>query len=164
MLACINTIFTALSPVLINNFIFNLIGNIVAIAGLEGLVHKSATLTTLPQCPAFTAMFTQSSPIVRVAVEPRNPSKMKELVRGLRLLNQSDPCVEIMVQANGEHILCTAGEVHLQRCLEDLTERFACVEIAVSPPIIPFKETIVAPPEFDNVNEKIVVKEQHGKK
>jgi len=97
-------------------------GNIAAIGGLEGLVHKSATLTTELRCPAFSAMFAQTSPIVRVAVEPRNPAKMKELVRGLRLLNQSDPCVEVVVQANGEHILCTAGEVHLQRCLDDLEQ------------------------------------------
>ncbi len=97
-------------------------GNIAAIGGLEGLVHKSATLTTELHCPAFSAMFMQTSPIVRVAVEPRNPAKMKELVRGLRLLNQSDPCVEVIVQANGEHILCTAGEVHLQRCLDDLEQ------------------------------------------
>ncbi len=49
---------------------------------------------------------------------------MKELVKGLKLLNQSDPCVEIMVQENGEHILCTAGEVHLQRCIDDLVQRY----------------------------------------
>lgn len=131
-------------------------GNIVAIGGLDGLVQKSATLTSNLFCPSFTGMFMQTSPIVRVAVEPKNPTKMKELIQGLRLLNQSDPCVEIMVQENGEHILCTAGEVHLQRCLDDLEKRFAMIEINVSEPIIPFKETIVNPPEFDNVNEKIV--------
>lgn len=49
---------------------------------------------------------------------------MKELTKGLRLLNQSDPCVEIYVQENGETILCTAGEVHLQRCIDDLVQRF----------------------------------------
>lgn len=68
---------------------------------------------------------------------------MKELVKGLRLLNQSDPCVEIYVQENGEHILCTAGEVHLQRCIDDLEQRFAMVPVNVSPPIIPFRETII---------------------
>ena len=50
-------------------------------------------------------------------------AKMKELETGLRLLNQADPCVEIIVQENGEYILCTAGEVHLQRCVEDLEQR-----------------------------------------
>jgi ribosome assembly protein 1 len=80
---------------------------------------------------------------------------MKDLLKGLKLLNQSDPCVEILVQENGEHILCTAGEVHLQRCIEDLVKRFALVEVNTSPPIIPFKETIIREPEFDLVKERI---------
>ena len=48
---------------------------------------------------------------------------MRALERGLRLLNQSDPCVEIMIQENGEHVIMAAGEVHLQKCLDDLTQR-----------------------------------------
>ena len=48
---------------------------------------------------------------------------MRTLERGLRLLNQSDPCVEIMIQENGEHVIMAAGEVHLQKCLDDLTQR-----------------------------------------
>jgi ribosome assembly protein 1 len=84
-----------------------------------------------------------------VAVEPENPSKMPELVQGLRLLNQADPCVEVVVQSTGEHILMTAGELHLERCIKDLRERFAKIDIRVSPPIVPFRETIVAPPVAD---------------
>lgn len=42
---------------------------------------------------------------------------------GLRLLNQADPCVEVRVQETGEHVIIAAGEVHLQRCIDDLKER-----------------------------------------
>lgn len=42
------------------------------------------------------------------------------LLSGLKLLNQSDSCVQVLLQETGEHVLVTAGEVHLQRCLEDL--------------------------------------------
>jgi ribosome assembly protein 1 len=118
-------------------------GNIVAIGGLENLILKSATLSSTLYCPSFTDMYMQTTPIVRVAIEPKNPSKIKELVKGLKLLNQADLCVEILVQENGEHILCTAGEVHLQRCVDDLVNLFAKVEVNVSQPIIAFKETIV---------------------
>lgn len=99
-------------------------GNIVAIGGLENLILKSATLSSTVFCPSFASMHLQTTPIVRVAIEPKNPAKMKDLIKGLKLLNQSDPCVEIMAQENGEHILCTAGEVHLQRCIEDLVQRY----------------------------------------
>lgn len=48
---------------------------------------------------------------------------MQNLVRGLKLLNQADPCVEVLVQETGEHVIIAAGEVHLQRCIDDLKER-----------------------------------------
>lgn len=106
-------------------------GNIVAIGGLEHHCIKSATLSSTPFCPAFTDMFLQTTPILRVAVEPKHPARLKDLERGLKLLNQADPCVEILVQENGENILCTAGEVHLQRCVEDLVNLFAKCEVVI---------------------------------
>ena len=48
---------------------------------------------------------------------------MPKLVQGMRLLNQADPCAEVLIQETGEHVLVTAGEVHLQRCLDDLRQR-----------------------------------------
>ena len=48
---------------------------------------------------------------------------MPLLVKGLRLLNQADHCVEVLVQETGEHVIVAAGEVHLRRCIEDLTDR-----------------------------------------
>lgn len=51
---------------------------------------------------------------------------MPKLVRGMRLLNQADPCAEVLIQETGEHVLVTAGEVHLQRCLDDLRDRLVC--------------------------------------
>ncbi|CAM4518633.1 unnamed protein product [Leuciscus chuanchicus] len=81
--------------------------------------------------------------------------EMPKLVRGMRLLNQADPCAEVLIQETGEHVLVTAGEVHLQRCLDDLRERFAKIEISASEPIIPFRETVIRPPKVDMVNEDL---------
>ncbi|KAH0620006.1 hypothetical protein JD844_014499 [Phrynosoma platyrhinos] len=80
---------------------------------------------------------------------------MPQLVKGMKLLNQADPCVQVLIQETGEHVLITAGEVHLQRCLDDLKERFAKIDISASKPIIPFRETITRPPKVDMVNEEI---------
>lgn len=41
-------------------------------------------------------------------------AEMDKLDRGLRLLNQADPCVEVMLQETGEHVILTAGELHLE--------------------------------------------------
>uniref|UniRef100_A0A8C8SXS6 Elongation factor-like GTPase 1 n=1 Tax=Pelusios castaneus TaxID=367368 RepID=A0A8C8SXS6_9SAUR len=130
-------------------------GNVLGIGGLQEFVLKSATLSTSPACPPFTPLNFEATPIVRVAIEPKHPSEMPQLVRGMKLLNQADPCVQVLIQETGEHVLVTAGEVHLQRCLDDLKERFAKIQISVSEPIIPFKETITRPPKVDMVNEEI---------
>ncbi|XP_042267820.1 elongation factor-like GTPase 1 [Thunnus maccoyii] len=130
-------------------------GNVLGIGGLEECVLKSATLSTSPACPPFIPLNFEASPIVRVAVEPKHPSEMPKLVRGMRLLNQADPCAEVLIQETGEHVLVTAGEVHLQRCLDDLRDRFAKIEITASKPIIPFRETVVRPPKVDMVNEEM---------
>ena len=42
----------------------------------------------------------------------------------MKLLNQADPCVETSVLDTGELVLCAAGEVHLERCIEDLKTRY----------------------------------------
>lgn len=105
--------------------------------------------------------FPQVYPIVRVALEPRVPGDMLKLVKGLKLLSQADPCVETFQQQTGEYVILTAGELHLEvrpcvspyrvrinqflekRCLKDLRERFAKVEIQASKPIVPFRETAI---------------------
>ncbi|XP_022525240.2 elongation factor-like GTPase 1 [Astyanax mexicanus] len=130
-------------------------GNVLGIAGMEDFILKSATVSTSPACPPFTPLNFEATPIVRVAIEPKHPSEMPKLVRGMRLLNQADPCAEVLIQETGEHVLVTAGEVHLQRCLDDLRERFAKIEISASKPIIPFRETIIRPPKVDMVNEDL---------
>uniref|UniRef100_A0A7N6BKJ4 Elongation factor-like 1 n=1 Tax=Anabas testudineus TaxID=64144 RepID=A0A7N6BKJ4_ANATE len=130
-------------------------GNVLGVRGLEDCVLKSATLSTSPACPPFIPLNFEATPIVRVAIEPKHPSEMPKLVRGMRLLNQADPCAEVLIQETGEHVLVTAGEVHLQRCLADLRDRFAKIEISASKPIIPFRETVVRPPKVDMVNEDL---------
>ncbi|XP_076012451.1 elongation factor-like GTPase 1 [Genypterus blacodes] len=130
-------------------------GNVFGIGGLEEYILKSATISTSPACPPFTPLNFEATPIVRVAVEPKHPSDMPKLVLGMRLLNQADPCAEVLIQETGEHVLVTAGEVHLQRCLDDLRDRFARIEISASKPIIPFRETVVRPPKLDMVNEEL---------
>ncbi|CDH09195.1 probable Ribosome assembly protein 1 [Zygosaccharomyces bailii ISA1307] len=119
-------------------------GNIVGIGGLAGKILKNGTLIEKGvRGINLAGVNFQTFPIVRVAVEPQNPMEMNKLVRGLRLLEQSDPCVQTYVEDNGEQILCTAGELHLERCLKDLRERFSGIELTCSEPAIPYRETFM---------------------
>ncbi|KFM68647.1 Elongation factor Tu GTP-binding domain-containing protein 1, partial [Stegodyphus mimosarum] len=138
-------------------------GNVIGIGGLENHVLKSATLSSTVACPGFVDLHSSTVPIMRVALEPAHSREMPSLVRGMRLLNQADPCVQVFVQETGEHVLVSSGEVHLQRCIDDLKERFAKIEVNVSAPIVPFRETIIPPPKLDMVNEAIDVKSQQKK-
>ncbi|XP_060804573.1 elongation factor-like GTPase 1 [Amyelois transitella] len=134
-------------------------GNIIGIGGLEDHVLKTATLSSTIACPAFSELQYAAVPILRVAIEPENPSQLPQLVKGLKLLNQSDSCVQVLLQETGEHVLVTAGEVHLERCLEDLKNHYARIPITVSEPIVPFRETIVEPPKLDMANEEIALQQ-----
>ncbi|GAA96237.1 uncharacterized protein L969DRAFT_43736 [Mixia osmundae IAM 14324] len=132
-------------------------GHVVGIGGLEGKVTRNATLcahidstpnlsdgdVTNNALVNLTGRTLTSAPIVRVALEPCNPAEMPKLIEGLKLLNQADPAVETLLQETGEHVILTAGELHLERCLRDLRERFAKIAIQASPPIVPFRETAV---------------------
>lgn len=130
-------------------------GNVFGIGDLEEHVLKTATLSTTIACPSFSELTSLAVPILRIALEPKHPNELPKLINGLKLLNQADACAVVHIQENGEIVLNTAGEVHLERCLEDLKLRYAKIDLNVSDPIVPFRETIVPPPKLDMVNEAI---------
>ncbi|KAK3302286.1 P-loop containing nucleoside triphosphate hydrolase protein [Chaetomium strumarium] len=126
-------------------------GVVFGIRGLEdsGLL-KSGTLCSQVEGAINLAGIAnlQGRPIVRVALEPDNPADLDKMIKGLHLLVHSDPCAEYEQFSSGEHVLLTAGELHLERCLTDLRERFARCEIQAGAPIVPYRETIVRAEEM----------------
>lgn len=120
-------------------------GCIVGIGGLEGAVLKSATLCTqvngAPNLSSTGAIST-NVPIVRVALEPAWPGDLGKMVEGLKMLRQADPAVIYEEMSSGEHVIITAGELHLERCLKDLRERFARCDIQAGEFIVPYRESI----------------------
>lgn len=133
-------------------------GNIVGILGLQDFILKTATLSTTLLCPRFTKMPFQTKPIVRVAVEPEDPRDFEKLECGLQRLYRSDPTVEVQIQESGEHVIVALGELHLDRCIKDLKERFAKVSVRVSEPLVPFRETVVDG-EISSFQESVVFRE-----
>ena len=119
-------------------------GIVCGVAGLEGHVLKSGTLCSqLDGAVNLAGVNMGGEPIVRVALEPVNPGDLDKMIRGMKLLEQSDPSARYEVLESGEHVILTAGELHLERCLKDLRERFARCEIQAGEPIVPYRETIV---------------------
>ncbi|KAK0861395.1 Cytoplasmic GTPase/eEF2-like protein (ribosomal biogenesis) [Friedmanniomyces endolithicus] len=127
-------------------------GNLVGIAGLEGAILKSGTICShLEGAPnlSSTNAISKNAPIVRVALEPAFPGDLDKMIRGLRLLEQADPAVLYEQLESGEHVICTAGELHLERCLKDLRERFAKCDIQAGEAIVPYRESIVRAEEMN---------------
>lgn len=124
-------------------------GVVFGIGGLAGHVLKTGTLCSqLEGSINLAGVSMATPPIVRVALEPVNPADLGKMVTGLRLLEQSDPCAQYEVLPNGEHVILTAGELHLERCLKDLRERFARCEIQTGQTIVPYRETIFSAPDM----------------
>ncbi|OAL37072.1 hypothetical protein AYO20_03549 [Fonsecaea nubica] len=130
-------------------------GVVFGIEGLEGHILKTGTLCSqLEGAINLAGVSTLSQPIVRVALEPTNPMDLNKMIKGLKLLEQSDPCAVYEQMESGEHVILTAGELHLERCLKDLRERFAKCDIQPGEPIVPYRETIVKAEEMEPPKNK----------
>merc|ERR1711970_1346648 len=108
-------------------------GNICGLVGVDQFLVKTGTITTSKDAHNVKVMKFSVSPVVRVAVEPKNPSDLPKLVEGLKRLSKSDPMVQCFIEESGEHIIAGAGELHLEICLKDLKE---------SDPVVSYRETV----------------------
>merc|ERR1719437_310561 len=117
-------------------------GNICGLVGVDQFLVKTGTLTTLKEAHNMKVMKFSVSPVVRVAVEPKNAADLPKLVEGLKRLAKSDPMVQCMIEESGEHIIAGAGELHLEICLKDLEEDHAQIPLKQSDPVVSYRETV----------------------
>ncbi|KAI8811650.1 eukaryotic translation elongation factor 2 [Cladochytrium replicatum] len=117
-------------------------GNIIGLVGVDQFLLKSGTITTSETAHNMRVMKFSVSPVVRVAVECKNPNDLPKLVEGLKRLSKSDPCVQCFTSDSGEHIVAGAGELHLEICLKDLEEDHAQVPLKKGDPVVQYRETV----------------------
>ena len=117
-------------------------GNIVGLVGVDQFLVKTGTITTFKHAHNVQVMKFSVSPVVRIAVEAKNPASLPKLVEGLKRLTKSDPMVQCIIEESREHIIVRAGELHLEICLKDLEEDHACILIKKSDPVVSYWETV----------------------
>merc|ERR1719494_1063430 len=117
-------------------------GNICGLVGVDQYLVKTGTLTTFENAHNMKQMKFSVSPVVRVAVEPKDPQHLPKLVEGLKRLAKSDPMVLTLTEESGEHIVAGAGELHLEICLKDLEEDHAGIPLKKSDPVVSYRETV----------------------
>jgi len=119
-------------------------GNICGLVGVDAYLVKTGTITTSESAHNMRVMKFSVSPVVRVAVEPKDPQHLPKLVEGLKRLSKSDPMVLCFTEESGEHIIAGAGELHLEICLKDLEEDHAGIPLIKSSPVVSYRETVTA--------------------
>uniref|UniRef100_A0A673W8U0 Eukaryotic translation elongation factor 2 n=1 Tax=Salmo trutta TaxID=8032 RepID=A0A673W8U0_SALTR len=117
-------------------------GNIVGLVGVDQFLVKTGTISTFEHAHNLRVMKFSVSPVVRVAVECKNPADLPKLVEGLKRLAKSDPMVQCIIEESGEHIVAGAGELHLEICLKDLEEDHAGIPLKKSDPVVSYRETV----------------------
>jgi elongation factor 2 len=117
-------------------------GNTVALVGVDSYILKTGTITTFDDAHILTDMKYSVSPVVKVAVKPKDGKDLPKLVEGLKKLSKSDPLVVCTTEENGEHVIAGCGELHVEICLKDLREEYAQCDFIMSDPVVSYKETV----------------------
>lgn len=121
------------------------VGNTCGMVGIDQFLVKTGTISTDENAYPMKDMKFSVSPVVRCAVEPKNPQDLPKLVEGLKRLAKSDPMVVITIEESGEHIVAGAGELHMEICLKDLQDDYMNgAPLKISDPVVSYRETVEA--------------------
>lgn len=122
-------------------------GNFVQLSGVDNSISKTATLIAADydasELRTFRPIQQLTQSVLKVSVEPLQPSELPKMLDGLRKVNKTYPLLETRVEESGEHVLIGTGELYLDCVLHDLRVMFAEIEIKVSDPVVRFCETVV---------------------
>lgn len=123
-------------------------GNLVLLSGVDNSIVKSATIVP-PKLEddedayIFRPLTHFTESVLKVAVEPINPSELPKMLDGLRKIQKSYPLVSTKVEESGEHVILGTGELYMDCVLHDLRRLYADMDIKVSDPVTRFCETVV---------------------
>jgi elongation factor 2 len=118
-------------------------GNLAALSGLE-TVKAGETIVSVERKEGmvpFERIRYVSEPVVTVAVEPKNPRELPELLEGMDTLAREDPNLTVAVNKDtGEYLLSGMGELHLEIAVKHLRDILSGTETEVSAPRVVYRE------------------------
>lgn len=121
-------------------------GNWVLLEGVDSSIMKTGTIISSDsedQPYIFRALNFNTTAVMKIAVEPLQPSELPKMLDGLRKINKSYPLVTTKVEESGEHVILGTGEVYLDCIMHDLRHMYADIEVKVDDPVVTFCETVV---------------------
>ncbi|KAL4263642.1 Tr-type G domain-containing protein [Pleurotus pulmonarius] len=121
-------------------------GNLVLLGGVDASISKTATLASIDideDLHIFRPIKHMTESVLKIAIEPIQPSELPKMLSGLRSINKSYPLVSTKVEESGEHVVIGTGELYLDCVMHDLRRLFSEIEIKVSDPVTKFCETVL---------------------
>ncbi|POI28291.1 hypothetical protein CIB84_007961, partial [Bambusicola thoracicus] len=95
------------------------------------------------QAQIFRPLKFNTTSVIKIAVEPVNPSELPKMLDGLRKVNKSYPSLTTKVEESGEHVILGTGELYLDCVMHDLRKMYSEIDIKVADPVVTFCETVV---------------------
>lgn len=121
-------------------------GNWVLIEGIDQCIVKTSTISDVQhkeELYIFRPLKFNTQSIIKIAVEPVNPSELPKMLDGLRKVNKSYPLLSTRVEESGEHVILGTGELYLDCVMHDLRKMYSEIDIKVADPVVAFCETVV---------------------
>ncbi|XP_071453517.1 116 kDa U5 small nuclear ribonucleoprotein component [Hetaerina americana] len=121
-------------------------GNWVLIEGIDQPIVKTSTITDITigdDLYIFRPLKFNTQSVIKIAVEPVNPSELPKMLDGLRKVNKSYPLLGTRVEESGEHVVLGTGELYLDCVMHDLRKMYSEIDIKVADPVVAFCETVV---------------------
>ena len=121
-------------------------GNIAALVGLD-LASAGETLVDIKHKDVivpFERIKYLSEPVIRIAIDPKNPKDLPCLVEVMNRLSIEDPnLVATIDKETGQYLLSGMGELHLEIAMKFLTQYSGGIELAASSPIVAYRESVL---------------------
>ncbi|KAG0012060.1 U5 small nuclear ribonucleoprotein component, partial [Podila clonocystis] len=123
-------------------------GNWVLLSGVDQSITKTATITGMKAPDSedfyvFKPLRFLTSAVMKIAIEPVNPSELPKMLEGLRNVNKSYPILTTKVEESGEHIILGPGELYMDSALHDLRKLYSEIDLKVADPVVRFCETVL---------------------
>ena len=103
-------------------------GNWVLIEGIDQPINKTATILDArydDDLFIFHPLKFNTQSVMKIAVEPVNPSELPKMLEGLRKCNKSYPLLTTKVEESGEHVILGTGELYLDCVMHDLRKMYS---------------------------------------
>jgi elongation factor 2 len=121
-------------------------GNIAALVGLD-LARAGETLVDVGHKDVmvpFECIKYVSEPVIRIAIDPKNPKDLPQLVEAMGRLSTEDPnLVATIDKDTGQYLLSGMGELHLEIAVKFLTQYSGGAKLAASSPIVAYRESVL---------------------